>query len=83
MRLWLKPWIWARWPCADCGAWLRFDQRRRFLAAILSPFALVAGFGAGALVMPWWGNATAIGVGAAVMMVVLIPIFMLDAVTLA
>jgi hypothetical protein len=25
-RRWLKPWMWARWPCERCGAILGFDQ---------------------------------------------------------
>lgn len=35
-RLWLKAWIWARWPCAECGAKLQFNRTRRVVAAVAS-----------------------------------------------
>ena len=32
-RFWLRGWIWAKWPCSDCGVILTFDRRRRLIAA--------------------------------------------------
>jgi hypothetical protein len=35
-RLWLHPWIFARWPCRNCGAPLRFNFARRLLVVLIA-----------------------------------------------
>jgi hypothetical protein len=53
------------------------------LVAILSPLAPIIGVVAGVLVLPLWGLVGGICVTTVAMIVVMIPISLLDAVTLA
>lgn len=34
-RLWLRGWVWAKWPCRNCGVTLTFSGRRRLAVAVL------------------------------------------------
>jgi len=48
-RLWLRAWIWARWPCQNCGVSLRFDMRRRLavvavLLVLLLPICVLQAY---------------------------------------
>jgi len=43
LRFWLKPWIWAEWPCENCGAPLGFDKQRRFKLGFVSALFMAPG----------------------------------------
>ena len=55
-RLWLRAWLWANWPCGECGESLSFNRRRRLIAVAVfialmtgARFAIhLAGYGPGA-----------------------------------
>jgi hypothetical protein len=56
VRLWLKPWLGARWPYSGCGATLRFDVGRRLLLAVLTALVFAVVLVAGKLLGPEWGR---------------------------
>jgi hypothetical protein len=41
VRLYIKKWITARWPCPVCGTNLRFDPVRRWIAPVFILLGLV------------------------------------------
>jgi hypothetical protein len=82
MRLWLKPWIWVRWPCPGCGAMLRFDPGRRVVVAILLVLVVMLAGVMGRMLEPLWGTPAGWLITAAGFLLV-IPVLLLDAVTLA
>jgi len=44
-RRWLKPWIWARWPCHKCGSLLGFDKNWRNVTGLPVVVILLTGIG--------------------------------------
>src|SRR4051794_1524943 len=82
VRLWLKPWPGAVWPCPNCGALLRFDLGRRMLVALLFASVLVLASLAGNFLGPLSGLPPWV-VGFGVIILLVVPVSLLDAVTLA
>ena len=82
VRLWLKPWIFARWPCTGCGAVLRFDWGRRLVVALLIGLVTIIASSAGIYLAELWGLPP-FGVAFTAMILLWIPVMLLDAVTLA
>ena len=34
-RYWIKPWVWAKWPCSRCDSILTFDGSRRLWVGMI------------------------------------------------
>lgn len=82
VRLWLKPWLGARWPCPNCGTTLRFEVGRRLLVAGLLALLFALALWTGPLLTASLG-ALAWGILIPALLVLLFLIQMLDAITLA
>jgi len=82
VRLWLKAWISARWPCPGCAAMLKFHVGRRLLVAALIMLVLILAFVAGTALRSLGGTLAGWVIAAAAFLL-LIPVLLLDAVTLA